>query len=155
MNITNKEREILMNITKEEREILMNKKYYIHLEEIKPNQFVYGVMGVVEDTPFDNEISKIVGNRDDVLNKITKKIIEKNKFNIDTNVFNLRYTELKDAKTMVHTIEKDDFYKKYRVNTSPAIFLSDMNKVNILSKMVQKNALQEQMIESSRNGLFR
>ena len=144
-----------MYITNKEREILMNRKYYVHLEEIKPNQFIYGVMGVIEDTPFDNEISKMVGNRDDVLNKITKKIIEENKFNTDVNVFNLRYTELKDAKTMVHIVEKDDFYKKYRVNTSPAIFLSDMDKVNILSKMVQKNALQEQMIENSRNGLFR
>jgi hypothetical protein len=65
-----------MNITNEEREILMNRKYYVHLEEIKPNQFVYGVMGVIEDTPFDNEISKMVGNRDDVLNKITKKITD-------------------------------------------------------------------------------
>lgn len=144
-----------MNITNEEREILMNRKYYVHLEEIKPNQFVYGVMGVIEDTPFDNEISKMVGNREEVLNKITKKIIEENKFNTDVNVFNFRYTELKDAKTMIHTVEKDSFYKDYRVNTSPAIFLSDMDKVNILSKMVQKNALQEQMIENSRNGLFR
>lgn len=144
-----------MELTIEEREILMNRKYYVHLEEIKPNQFVYGVMGVIEDTPFDNEISKMVGNRDDVLNKITKKIIEENKFNTDVNVFNLRYTELKDAKTMIHTVEKDSFYKDYRINTSPAIFLSDMDKVNILSKMVQKNALQEQMIENSRNGLFR
>lgn len=78
-----------MYITNEEREILMNRKYYVHLEEIKPNQFVYGVMGV---------------------------------------------TKLKDAKTMVHTAEKDDFYKKYRVNASTAIFLSDMDKVNILPK---------------------
>lgn len=144
-----------MELTKEEREIIMNEKYYIHLEEIKPNQFVYGVMGVIEDSPFDHEISKMVGNRDDVLNKITKKVIKDNQMNLNRNVFNFRYTELKDAKTMIHTVEKDDFYKKYRVNTSPAIFLSDMDKVNILSKMVQKNALQEQMIESSRNGLFR
>lgn len=144
-----------MELTIEEREIIMNEKYYIHLEEIKPNQFVYGVMGVIEDSPFDHEISRMVGNRDDVLNMITKKVIKDNQMNLNRNVFNFRYTELKDAKTMIHTVEKDSFYKDYRINTSPAIFLSDMDKVNILSKMVQKNALQEQMIEKSKYGLIK
>ena len=133
----------------------MNEKYYIHLEEIKPSEFVYGIMGVVENSPFDYEISKMYGKREDVLNNISKKIIKENKLGIERNVFNLRYSELSDAKTMQYNLKYDDFYKNQRVNVTPAVFLSDMDKVGILSKMVQKNALQEQMIANSKYGLIR
>jgi hypothetical protein len=144
-----------MKLTRKERELLMNEKYYIHLEEIKPSQFVYGVMGVVEDTPFDYEISKMVGKRDEIINEISKKIIRENKLGVDRNVFNLRYSELSDAKTMQYNLKYDDFYRRQRVNISPAVFLSDMDKVNILTKMVQKNALQEQIIANSKYGLIK
>jgi hypothetical protein len=144
-----------MKLTRKERELLMNEKYYIHLEEIKPSEFVYGIMGVVENSPFDYEISKMYGKREDVLNNISKKIIKENKLGIERNVFNLRYSELSDAKTMQYNLKYDDFYKNQRVNVTPAVFLSDMDKVGILSKMVQKNALQEQMIANSKYGLIR
>ena len=144
-----------MYLTKKERELLMNEKYYIHLEQIKPNQFIYGVMGVIENTPFDYEISKMVGSREDVINNISKQIIKDNKLGIERDVFNLRFSELHDAKHMNQMIYKDDFFKDYRVSISPAVFLSDMDKVNILSSMVQKNALQEQIIQKSQYGLFK
>lgn len=144
-----------MKLTKKERELLMNEKYYIHLEEIKPSEFVYGIMRVVENSPFDYEISKMYGKREDILNNISKKIIKENKLGIERNVFNLRYSELSDAKTMQYNLKYDDFYKNHRVNVTPAVFLSDMDKVGILSKMVQKNALQEQMIANSKYGLFK
>lgn len=133
----------------------MNEKYYIHLEQIKTNQFIYGVMSVIENTPFDYEISKMIGKREDVINNISKKIIKDNKLGIERNVFNLRFSELHDAKYMNHLIHKDDFFKDYRVSISPAVFLSDMDKVNILSSIVQKNVLQEQMIQKSQYGLLK
>lgn len=128
----------------------MNEKYYIHLEEIKPSEFIYGIMGVVENSPFDYEISKMYGKREDVLNNISKKIIKENKLGIERNVFNLRYSELSDAKTMQYNLKYDDFYKNHRVNVTPAVFLSDMKNVSILSAMVKKNALQQQFIEQSK-----
>ena len=144
-----------MYLTKEERELLMNEKYYIHLEQIKPNQFICGVMSVIENTPFDYEISKMIGKREDVINNISKQIIKDNKLGIERDVFNLRFSELHDAKYMNQMIHKDDFFKNYRVSISPAVFLSDMDKVNIISSMVQKNALQEQIIQKSQYGLFK
>lgn len=128
----------------------MNEKYYIHLEEIKPSEFIYGIMGVVENSPFDYEISKMYGKREDVLNNISKKIIKENKLGIERNIFNLRYSELSDAKTMQYNLKYDDFYKNHRVNVTPAVFLSDMKNVSILSAMVKKNALQQQFIEQSK-----
>ena len=145
-----------MKLTNKEREIIMSEKYYIHLEEIKPNHFVYGVMGVLDDTPFDYEISKMDGaNRNDALNKITKKVIKENKINLDKNVFTFKYDELRDAKSMEHEIRYDDFYRDYRVTSLPAVFLSDMNNVQVLKNMVQKNALQEKIIEQSKYNLIR
>lgn len=139
-----------MNITDEEREILMNEKYYVHLEQIKPKQFIYGVMGVINDTPFDYEISKINGTREDALNKITKQTIEHNKISPEQNVFTFKYDELNDAKIMEREFKYDNFYENYRVTALPAVFLSDMKNVSILSAMVKKNALQQQFIEQSK-----
>ena len=137
----------------------MNEKYYIHLEEIKPNHYAYGVMRVLDDAPFDYEISKMNGvNRSDVLNKITKKVIKENKINFDKNIFIFKYDELKDAKSMEHNIKYDDFYKDYRISALPAVFLSDMQSVSTLTNMVHKNAsknLQEKIIEQAKYNLIR
>ena len=144
-----------MMLSKEEREVLMNEKIYVHLEQIKPNQFFYGIMSVIDEKPFDYEIGKINGLREDVLDKISKKIITDNSVNLNNNVFNLKYTELNDAKIMARRITSDDFYKDFRVTTTPAIFLSDMHNVNILTNMVQKNNLQNQIIQNAKYGFVR
>lgn len=128
----------------------MNGKYYVHLEQIKPSEFIYGIMGVIENSPFDYEVSKMYGKREDVLNKITKRIIEHNKINPDQNVFTFKYDELNDAKIMEREFKYDNFYENYRVTALPAVFLSDMKNVSILSVMVKKNALQQQFIEKSK-----
>ena len=133
----------------------MNEKFYIHLEQIKLNQFFYGIMSVIDEKPFDYEIGKINGLREDVLDKISKKIITDNSVNLNNNVFNLKYTELNDAKIMTRRIASDDFYKDFRVTTTPAIFLSDMSNVSILTNMVQKNNLQNQIIQKAKYGLVR
>ena len=139
-----------MKLTRKKRELLMNGKYYVHLEQIKPSEFIYGIMGVIENSPFDYEVSKMYGKREDVLNKITKRIIEHNKINPDQNVFTFKYDELNDAKIMEREFKYDNFYENYRVTALPAVFLSDMKNVSILSVMVKKNALQQQFIEKSK-----
>ena len=67
----------------------------------------------------------------------------------------LKYTELNDAKIMTRRIASDDFYKDFRVTTTPAIFLSDMSNVSILTNMVQKNNLQNQIIQKAKYGFVR
>ena len=153
--LTNNRKNCIIELSDEEREIIMQEKFYIHLEEVSPKHFYYGVMGVFDDSPFDYNISTKNGDRENVLNEITKDIIRENKINLNKDVFVFKYDELKDAKTMEHLFKVDDFYKDYRVSALPAIFLSDMTNVNVISNMVKKQTIQQHIIEQSKYGLFK
>lgn len=129
----------------------MNEKYYIHLEPLSSDSYMYGVLSIVDNTPFDYSVSELVGKREEVLDTVAKKIIATNSTLLDRNIFNLKFSELTDTKYMIHHIQKDDFYKDYRVNITPAVFLSDMNKVSAIKVMVQKNILNRRLFENWKN----
>lgn len=130
----------------------MDEKYYIHLEPLSTNKYIYGVLSVMDNTPFDYAVNQVVGKREDVIDYIAKKIITTNSEKLDRSYFNLRFSELSDTKIMLKLIKEDDFYSNYIVSTSPAVFLSDMDKVNNIKAMVTKEIMAIRMYQNSHPG---
>lgn len=130
----------------------MDEKYYIHLEPLSTNKYIYGVLSIMDNTPFDYAVNQVVGKREDVIDYIAKKIITTNSEKLDRSYFNLRFSELSDTKTMLKLMKEDDFYSDYIVSTSPAVFLSDMDKVNNIKAMVTKEIMAIRMYQNSHPG---
>lgn len=130
----------------------MDEKYYIHLEPLSTNKYIYGVLSVMDNTPFDYAVNQVVGKREDVIDYIAKKIITTNSEKLDRSYFNLRFSELSDTKTMLKLMKEDNFYSNYIVSTSPAVFLSDMDKVNNIKAMVTKEIMAIRMYQNSHPG---
>ena len=125
---------------------MSNEKYYIHLEQLNKNEYIYGVLSIKENSPFDYKIGRKKGTRDFIIDDITKDIILDIHENFGRDTFDFKYTNLHDAKLILKNIQTDPFYSNYRVNSTPAVFLSDMDKVNLITSSVQKAVLQEKML---------
>lgn len=127
---------------------MSNEKYYIHLEQINENEYIYGVLSVKKDSIFDYKIDKKYGIRNTIVDDITKDTILNINTNFNKKSFDFKYTNLYDAKLILKNIQIDPFYSNYRVNSTPAVFLSDMDKVNLIVSSVQKAVLQEKILLS-------
>lgn len=123
----------------------MIEQHYIRIDEFRPNDFNYASMLVIEGKPFSYDIGSSNGNREEILNYITKRtILREEGSNIS---FLFRYQTLEDTKTMRKHLQEDEFYSHYNIEMTPAVFASDENNNEIIKDILNKHTLQRRMFD--------
>lgn len=70
----------------------MNMQFYIKTEQLFPNDFLYGVITIVDKQPFDYMVGRMAGNREEIVETITKNVLKKNESNLKTfNYYSFKY----------------------------------------------------------------
>ena len=126
----------------------MNMQFYIKTEQLFPNDFLYGVITIVDKQPFDYMVGRMAGNREEIVETITKNVLKKNEPNLKTfNYYSFKYETLDDTKRMLSKFRKDAFYLNYSkenktsLDALPAIFLSDNEKLMPLNNKMARYKL--------------
>lgn len=118
----------------------MRLQFYVSTKEISENNYLYGVMSMINDEPFDFIVGQMNGEKDDIINLISKNTLIKNKTVLKNNYYTFKYEDLDTTKKMLSKFHTDDFYKQYSkeqqtsLDALPAIFLSDLTKLSNLTK---------------------
>ena len=132
----------------------MRLQFYVHTKEIKENNHLYGIMTMINDEPFDYMIGTMKGNKEFIIDKVSKNILIKNKTVLKNNYYSFKYDNLDITKKMLYKFHTEDFYKQYSkeqqtsLDALPAIFLSDLTKLSNLTKRMNNY---EQLLNYQQN----
>lgn len=137
----------------------MKMQFYVSTKEISENNYLYGVMSMINDEPFDFIVGQMNGEKDDIINLISKNTLIKNKTVLKNNYYTFKYEDLDTTKKMLSKFHIDDFYKSYSkeqqtdLDALPALFLSDTTKMMPLNKKMNnyKQMLQYYQITKEKN----
>lgn len=120
-------------------------QYYIRLNEYRQNDFNYVSMLVVENKPFSYDIGNYTGTREEVLDFVTRKTI--NRTLTSKNSLLIRYQTLDDVKIMRKHLKEDRFYSKYKIEMTPSVFAADENHNEFLEEILKKHSLQRKIFD--------
>jgi hypothetical protein len=137
----------------------MKMQFYVSTKEISENNYLYGVMSMINDEPFDFIVGQMNGEKDDIINLISKNTLIKNKTVLKNNYYTFKYEDLDTTKKMLSKFHTDDFYKSYSkeqqtdLDALPALFLSDTTKMMPLNKKMNnyKQMIQYYQITKEKN----
>ena len=112
----------------------MREKYYINTIEYGKNEFLYGVLSLVDDKPFDYMVGTQFGTKEEVLDNVTKMVLKKNdnKMKLPYRSFVFKYEDIQSSKEMNYRFRNETFYQKYsfdnrtELQANPSVFLSDL-----------------------------
>lgn len=124
---------------------MLKEFYYIKLSEFSKNDFNYGSMLVIEGKPFSYDIGHAKGTREEVLNFITKRTIQK--ADLDDASFIFKYETLEDTKTMRKHLQEDPFFARRKVEMVPAVFASDEENNELIDNLLKKHTLERRMFD--------
>ena len=122
----------------------MIEQYYIRLNEFKPNDFNYVSMLVVENKPFSYDIGNCNGTREQVLDYVTKRTI--NRAEAPKISFLFRYQTLDDTKIMKKNLN-NDFYSHYDIEMTPSVFASDIAQNDFIDEILKNHSLRRRMFD--------
>lgn len=136
----------------------MRLQFYVQTKEISKNNQLYGVMTMIDDKPFDYLIGNMEGDKEYVIDKVSKNILIKNKTVLKNNYYSFKYDNLDITKKMLYKFHTEDFYKQYSkeqqtsLDALPAIFLSDLTKLyNLTKRMNNYEQLLQNKFYNSKN----
>jgi hypothetical protein len=119
--------------------IIMKYTNYIHIKKLD-KKYLYGIMTLVNDSVTETIEGIIGGERSEVLDKLTKYCLKRNKPMFERTMMVFKYDTLDDTKEMLYKFNHLDYYNEYKkennayLDALPAVFLSDMDKLNKLNK---------------------
>ena len=76
----------------------MKMQFYVSTKEISENNYLYGVMSMINDEPFDFIVGQMNGEKDDIINLISKNTLIKNKTVLKNNYYTFKYEDLDTTK---------------------------------------------------------
>lgn len=118
----------------------MRIEYHIKTIPYAENEFIYGAVSYINNKPFDYLIGMHYGTKEEISEKVTKILLERNKSKLSYNSYVFKYEDLHLIKEMNYKFRNDKFYQEYskKNNTElvaiPSVFLSDKNKELILTQ---------------------
>lgn len=118
----------------------MRLQFYVQTKEISNNNHLYGVMTMIDDKPYDYLIGSMKGDKEYVIDKVSKNTLIKNKTVLKNNYYSFKYDNLDITKKMLYKFHTEDFYTQYSkeqqtsLDALPSIFLSDLIKLSNLTK---------------------
>lgn len=95
----------------------MRLQFYVQTKEISKNNQLYGVMTMIDDKPFDYLIGNMEGDKEYVIDKVSKNTLIKNKTVLKNNYYSFKYDNL-------------DITKKCYINFILKIFINSIQKNN-------------------------
>lgn len=123
----------------------MKEQYYIKLNEFKTNDFNYGSLLIIEGKPFSYDIGHMIGKREEVLNYVTKRTIQRTE--LENVSFIFKYETLDDVKIMRKHLQEDPFFDHREIEMVPAVFASDYENNELIDNLLKKHSLERRMFD--------
>ena len=123
----------------------MIEQHYIRLNEYRQNDYNFASLLMVEGKPFSYDIGHLEGNREQILDYITKRTIRRAES--PKHTFHFKYQTLDDTKIMLKHLQEDNFYSYYNIEITPAVFASDENSNEMIKDILNKLTIQRKMFD--------